>query len=263
MGSDRKERELSSVVRAFEIIEHLRETDAAGVTALAGDLEMPKSTVHSHLKTLESKGYVVREDGEYRLSLRFLSLGEHVKRAQPLYRAAKGPVEDLAERTGEHVTCMTEENGLGTVVCAGHGERSLATGIDVGTNVYLQASAGGKTILAHLSRERVDQIIDRWGLPSFTDETITDRETLYEELDAVRERGIAFNREEYLRGVLAVGAPILADDGAVHGAVTVVGPARRLYSDRDESELHDRLLATTNTIEVNLLFSEGEADLRR
>jgi DNA-binding IclR family transcriptional regulator len=111
-------------------------------------------------------------------------------------------------------------------------------------------------MMAHYPPERVDAIVDRWGLPAFTDETITDRETLIEELEAVREEGIAFNREEYLRGVLAVGVPVFDADESVCGAVTVAGPVRRLYSGREPEALHDALLAAANTIEVNLVVSE-------
>ena len=250
------ERTLASVEKAFDVVETLWELEGAGVTAVAEALDLPKSTVHAHLATLESKGYVVSCGGEYRLSLRFLTFGEHVRRAEPLFHAARGPVEDLAERTGERVLCMTEQNGLGMVLHAGEGSRSLSGDVSVGTHVYHHCSAGGKAMMAHYPRERVDAIVDRWGLPAFTDETITDRETLYDELATVREEGIAFNREEYLRGVLAVGVPVFDDEEEVCGAVTIAGPVRRLYSEREPEALHDALLATANTVEVNLVVSD-------
>jgi DNA-binding IclR family transcriptional regulator len=260
MGPDEPAgRTLEAVEKAFDVVETLWEMEGAGVTAVAEALGLPKSTVHAHLRTLESNGYVVNDGGEYRLGLRFLTFGQFVRRAEPLFHAARQPVDDLAKRTGERVLCMTEQNGLGMVLYVGEGSRSLFGEVTVGTSIYHHCSAGGKAMMAHYPRERVDAIVERWGLPAFTDETITDRETLLDELATVREEGIAFNREEYLRGVLAVGVPVFDATESVCGAVTLAGPVRRLYSEREPEALHDALLATANTIEVNLVVADGRS----
>ncbi|WP_254538554.1 IclR family transcriptional regulator [Halomarina litorea] len=251
---DGRDRRLGSVVRVFDIVEHLRAVECDGVTNIAESVGAAKSTVHAHLATLESKGYVVREGEEYRLGIRFLTLGEHVRAAEPLAQAARRPVEDLAEETGEHVVAMTIQHGLGTVVHVGEGDRSVPSDITVGTPVYLHCSAGGKAVLATYPRDRVDGVVDRWGLPAFTDATITDRESLHEELADVRESGVATNREEYLDGVVALGTAVHAPDGTVEGAITLSGPARRLFGCGREADLRDSLLASANAIEVNLMF---------
>lgn len=249
-------RHLESVRKTLDIIEALWQADGAGVTELTELTGLPKSTVHAHLSTLGSKGYVVRAGDDYRLSLRFLSLGEHVKHAEPLHDAAKSPVEELAEQTGERVLCATFQNGLGTALCVAEGHRSMESDIDIGTHFYLHASALGKAILAFLPPEKLDAIIEKWGLPAFTDTTITDREELLEELETVREEGIAYNRGEHLPGIHAIGAPIMDTDAEeVRGSVSVLGPERRLKSEWEDEELRNRLLATANTIEVNLMFS--------
>ncbi len=247
-------RRLGSVIKAFDIIEHLREVERDGVTSIADSVGAAKSTVHTHLATLESKGYVVREAGEYRLGIRFLTLGEHVRRAEPLARAARRPVRGLAEETGENVIAMTVQHGLGTVVCIGEGDRSVPSDITVGTPVYLHCSAGGKAVLAEYPRDRVDAVVDRWGLPAFTDHTITDRETLHDELATVGRAGVAATHEEYLDGVVALGAAIHSPDDEVAGAITLSGPARRLLGNGREDDLRERLLATANAIEVNFMF---------
>ncbi|WP_049925935.1 IclR family transcriptional regulator [Halopiger goleimassiliensis] len=246
---------IDAVVKALDIVEALWQTGGAGVTALADRTDLAKSTVHAHLQTLYSKGYVVQEEEEYRLSLRFLSFGESVKRAEPLYESSESAVAELAERTGERAFCSTEQHGLGTIVRAHDGERSVTSDIDVGTPTYLHCSAGGKAMLAHFDESKVDRIVDDWGLPAFTDETITDRETLETELEQVREEGVAYNHGEYLPGVSAVGAPILDNDGTVYGAVAISGPQQRLENEWEVEELQNQLLSATNTIEVNLLFA--------
>ena len=246
---------IEAVVKALDVLEALWEADGAGVTEVTELTGLPKSTVHAHLRTLRSKGYVVQDGDEYRLSLRFCTFGEDVKHAEPLYEAAAGPVADLADRTGERVLCSTEQNGLGTVVRAADGDRTTAGDIGVGTTTYLHCSAGGKAMLAHFDDEKIQQIVDDWGLPALTDETITDREALADELESIREEGFAYNRGEYLPGIGAVGVPVLGEDGTVYGAVSISGPEHRLESEWDRDELHDRLLSAANTIEVNLLFA--------
>lgn len=255
MGSTDEVDRIQAVEKTLNVLEALWQLGGAGVTELTNQTGLAKSTVHAHLKTLRSKGYVVQGGDEYRLSLRFLSFGEHVKHEQPLYSSAASSITNLAERTGERVLCVTEQNGLGPVVRAAGGARSVSTGIGVGTHTYLHCSAGGKAMLAHFSQPKVDWVIDEWGLPRFTESTITERDDLVSELESVREDGIAYNRGEYLPGVGAVGTPITGTDGDVLGAVTITGPERRLETEWEFEELHGQLRAAVNAIEVDLLFA--------
>jgi DNA-binding IclR family transcriptional regulator len=254
MSDDAPPRTLDSVTKTLDILEALWQEAGAGVTELTDILDMPKSTVHAHLSTLRENGYLVMADGEYRLSLRFLTFGEHVKTDEPLYQVAQDPVADLAERTGERVFCATEQNGLGVVLCVARGDRSLQSDITVGTHVYLHASAVGKAMLAAMPRERIDAIVEQWGLPSFTEATITTREALLAEIADVRERGVAVSVGEYRRGVHVVAAPIETAEEEVAGAVALAGPEQRLRSEWGAETIEDHLLAAANTIEVNLNY---------
>ena len=246
---------VAAVVKTLDILEALWQAGGAGVTELTERTGLAKSTVHAHLTTLRSKGYVVQEGDEYRLSLRFLSFGEHVKHAEPLYAASETPINELSANAGQRVLCSTHQNGLGTVINVSEGSRSFTSDIDVGTHVYLHSSAGGKAMLAHFSEEHVDEIVDQWGLPAFSEKTITDREALFDELETVRDEGVAYTHGEYLPGMSAIGAPILDNDGTVYGAVTVAGPQHRLENEWEENDLRNQLLSTANTIEVNMMFS--------
>lgn len=254
MGDGDAGRTLDSVTKTLDVVEALWRAEGAGVTELTELVDLPKSTVHAHLSTLREKGYVVQDEGEYRLSLRFLTYGEHVKNAQPLYGVAQDPIDDLAERTGERVFCSTYQNALATVLYVAEGERSLDSDITVGTHMYPHASATGKAMMAHMTDDRIDAIVEEWGLPRFTQSTITSRDDLYAELERVRQRGVAINDGEYRPGVHVVAAPIVPGEGPVAGAIALSGPEQRLHSEWGEDELHDHLLAAANTIEVNLSF---------
>ncbi|UPM44268.1 IclR family transcriptional regulator [Halocatena salina] len=253
MDTDDTPKTLTSVEKTFSIVEALWKLDGAGVTELADHLDLSKSTTHAHLATLAQNGFVVSEDGQYELGLRFVNFGEYVKRSQPLYAVTRPVVEEVAEKTGERVFCMVEQHGLATALCIAAGDRSVQTDIRVGTHSYMHCSSSGKAILAHLPHSRIEEILDRWGLKRFTENTITDRERLYDELSDGRDRGYFFNREEYRTGVTAIGVPIV-DGGDVRGAISLSGPAMRLEGDWHERELPNRLLSAANAIEVDLSF---------
>jgi DNA-binding IclR family transcriptional regulator len=98
----------------------------------------------------------------------------------------------------------------------------------------------------------VRDIVDEQGLVRQTENTLTDTDELFAELETIRERGYAVNDEEEIRGMRSVGVPIRGIDGDVCGAVSVTGPAARLTGERFESELPDLVMQTANLIEVNL-----------
>jgi DNA-binding IclR family transcriptional regulator len=85
MTSHGTENTILSVDRAFEILETIRDRGEVGVTEIADQLKVSKSTVHNHLNTMETRGYVVNEDGEYRLGLRFLSFPDTLQKSNRLY----------------------------------------------------------------------------------------------------------------------------------------------------------------------------------
>ena len=120
--------------------------------------------------------------------------------------------------------------------------------------VHLQSTALGKAILAHTPRERVEQILDQHGLPQITENTITDRQELLDELEAVRERGFAIDDEERISGIWCIGAPIKSDD-RVLGAVSVSGPTSRMKNERLNDEVANMMRSTANVIEVNSTYS--------
>lgn len=239
----------------FEIVEYLCDNEDVGVSEMASDLGRAKSTIHRHLATLVRHGYVVKNDGTYSIGLRFLNLGLHARNSHPLYHETRSKVDGLADQTGEKVWCMTEENGRSIHLYGASGEQSVRTSSREGQVSYLHQHAAGKAILAHLSHEHVKSIIERYGLPAKTEHTITDAPELFERLEQIRERGYAFNQEESIPGLYAVGVPITTEDGSAIGALSISGPANRLQGEKLNEELPSLLLGAVNEIEINLSYS--------
>lgn len=245
---------VTTVETAFEIIEYVAEHDDVGVSQMATDLGRAKSTVHRHLGTLVRRGYIVEEEGSYALGLRFLDLGLTARNERPLYHEAHTKVDELADRTGERVWCMTAENGRSIHLYGASGSQSVRTDSREGDVGYLHQHAAGKAILARLPAEYVDDIVAQYGLPARTDDTITETDELFERLERIRERGYAFNRGESIPGLNAVGVPITDAHGIAIGALSISGPANRLQGAKLNAELPELLLGAVNEIEINLSY---------
>lgn len=247
-----------TTIKVAEAIKHL---DGAGVTELANHLDLPKSTIHNHLQTLIECEFIVVEDNEYRLGLRFLDFGMFVNERIDILDAARDEIDRLAEETGELVNLMIEEHGYGVYVYQAYGDRAVNTNLHVGKRVHLHQTAQGKAILTHYDDDRIDEIIEQHGLSAYTENTTTDRATLEEELATIEERGYAYDDEEWMQGLRCVAAPIRSTgredesmNGKPLGAIGICGPTRRLSGEIYESELPNLVQSSANVIELNMEY---------
>lgn len=245
---------VKSTVTTFRILEALKELDGARVTDLSRHLDLPKSSVHNYLSTLEQEEYVVKEDNTYSLGLRFLDFGTKARSNLPLYEFGKPEVRSLAEETGELVNLLVEEHGKGVYIHRETGEDAVMVDTNTGQRIHLHNTGLGKAILAHYPRERVEAILDQHGMPATTDNTVTERETLFEELAEVRETGFAYDDEERLDGLRCVATPILNNDDEVLGAMSVSGPTSRMSTQRFTEEVPQLLENAVNVIELNVTY---------
>ncbi|MFC4549908.1 MULTISPECIES: IclR family transcriptional regulator [Halorussus] len=237
----------------FSIVEQLRASDGAGVTELANRLDVAKSTVHDHLSTIRDRGFVVKRGNEYHLGLEFFNYGQYVRNQFELYEAAKPIIDELAETTGEMVWLVVHENGQVMYLYGCAGQTDIDENTLIGSWAYMHSNSAGKAILAHLPDAELEYVLERHGLPQRTPNTITDRDELEAELEAVRERGYALNLGEDLKGIHAVSVPLLFED-RIRGAIAIAGPAHRMTRERCETELIEQLSALTNDIELSLAY---------
>lgn len=245
--------EVKAGTKLFSIVETVQKLEDPTLTDIADHLDYPKSTTHNHLETLKENGYLKVEDDVYELTLIFLDYGIYAKQQLRIARLSKGILQQLAEDTNEAAWLMVEEQGYVVGVEKALGERAVQTSGRIGRHTRFHYHAPGKAILAKLDDDRVDEILAQQGLPGKTEHTITDRDALAEELEEVRERGVAFDVGEAIDGIRSVAAPVVCD-GAVEGAVGVVGPANRLRGDRFREEIPDLVSGAANELELRLRY---------
>lgn len=248
-------RTVKATETTFAILETINEADGIRLTDIAEVLDMPKSTVHRYLWTLLQWEYLAKEGDEFHISHRFISFGWNARTRKEGYQMAKTKVEELAEDTDERAQFIVEEHGKAVYVHRQTGDHAVLTDSGIGKRINLHGTSAGKAIMAEWSDDRIAEYVDTHGLPDITSETITNRETLMEEIETIREQGYSVNREENIEGLNAVGAAVNGPDDEVLGALSVSGPTNRLKGDWFENDLPDMLMGFANEIELNLKYS--------
>lgn len=245
---------VKSTDRAFRIVETLKQMDGGRVTELARELDMANSTVHRHLQSLRENEYVVKEGDTYYLGLRFLDVGDYVRNRKEVYRLTEEKVKQLAEQTDERGEFLVEEYGEVVFVHREIGDNAVQADSHIGKRLPIHATSAGKAILAFLPDERITEIIEKRGLKSYTENTITSEKVLREELEQIREEHVAFAHQEYIQRLNTVSVPIIGTNDQVCGAIGISGPAHRVKGEWFQEEIPDLLLGIANELEIKLTY---------
>jgi len=246
--------EIKTTDTAFEILEYLVEHEGGRVSEIAEECGLANSTVHRHLQTFHDLRYVIQEDQTYHLGLKFLDLGIWVRQRKPEYQMIAEKVTEIAEDTEERAQLIVEEHGESVYIYIERGEHAVEFGHSEGMRLPLHTTAAGKSIMAHLPDEHLEEILERNPLEPATDSTITSETELRADLDTIRERGYSFNKQEHVSGLRAVGVPVMWPDDTVIGAISVSGPTHRMKEEWFEKELPDLLLGIANELELNMAY---------
>ena len=103
---------VNAVQKSIDILKVLRDNGSSRVTDIADSLDLSKSSVHKHLKTLQAGGLVVKSDNRYRISYKVLGYIEPLENSK-LYTLAELTIDELGEETGELVVFPIQEQTKG------------------------------------------------------------------------------------------------------------------------------------------------------
>jgi DNA-binding IclR family transcriptional regulator len=211
---------VQSVDRALLVLEILAKFGTAGITEIATELGVHKSTVSRLVAVLESRGFVeqLSDRGKYRLGFSIVRLAGSTSARMDLAKQSQEVCDALALESGEIINI---------VEAIGPAEISLRSW--VGQSCPAHATSSGKVLLSGLSTREVHARLGK-RLESFTPNTVTSIEDLDAELDAARRDGWAAVREELEVGLNAVAAPIRDNSSAIVAALSVSGPTYRMDS---------------------------------
>lgn len=257
--NENKARPVKTTLTSISILQHIKDENGATMGELAEKLGLAKSTIHNHLSTLESEQFLVKEDGEYHIGLRNLEFGEYARNRDSLHRPAKIQVYRLAEATNEEANFTVDQHGymytLEYVMGDPNPQNPEAGSqfLKVGSKFQMHNSSPGKAILSEYRDSQINKVIERHGLPATTENTLTEKDDLLEELARVREQGYATDDEELKRGYRSIAAPITAPKGSTIGALSIGGPAYRFeVSEPQINEPASTLLRAVEMVEEEI-----------
>jgi DNA-binding IclR family transcriptional regulator len=220
--------QVQSVDRALAILDILALRGEAGVTEIAAELDVHKSTAFRLIGALENRRLVeqVAERGKYRLGFGIVRLAGATTARLDLPRESQPVCERLATELDETVNVAILDSGQATNITQVYGTAAVTTRNWIGQRTPLHATSSGKVLLAWAPEE--DLVIALDTMERYTPSTITSRSKLLSELDTIRQRGWGSTAEELEIGLNAIAAPIRGGSGDVIAAVSVSGPAYRL-----------------------------------
>ncbi len=235
---------VQSVDRAVSILEMLAHDGESGVTKIALELGVHKSTAFRLIASLERRGLVEQntERGKYRLGVGILRLAGATTARLDVVQEARPLARSLATETGETVNIAVLSEGAALYLDQIAGGSSLQPHNWVGQRIPLHATSNGRVLLSGLTDEQIASEVGQ-KFRSYTPTTTTTLKRLLIEVAETRQLGYAVVADELEIGLTAVAAPLRNAHGDVIASLSVSGPTFRF----DDSKV---LLATKLVIET-------------
>ncbi len=258
-GSETDVVRVQSVDRAITILEILAREGEAGVTDVAAELDVHKSTAFRLIATMQARGLVEQADDQrkYRIGLSLVRIAGTSAARSDLVQLARPMCKRLAAETGETINLAVLIDSDALYVDQIAGEGTLQPHNWVGQRIVLHATSNGKVLLAHRSTEEVDRLVPH--LERHGPRTVTRRTTLHRQLAEVRKRGYALAVDELEQGLTALAAPIRDAHDEVVAAVSVSGSTHRM-DDGTVADTIEPLLRAARDASLALGWADSEVE---
>jgi DNA-binding IclR family transcriptional regulator len=223
-----------AVAKLLDIIELMsKEPRGYSINEIARRLNHPVNGVYRICKEMEARGYFEADpdNGQMQLGSRFYIVGQVAGQRMELRTKALPILTALRDQVEETVHLCVMRGGWMVLLDQVETRRPIRVHAETGTPLLPHASAFGKCLLAYAEGRQLEGVLAR-ELRKMTEHTITDPDTLLVEVEKVRERGYAFDHEEYLVGCHCVGAPVHSDTKQGVAAIGIMGPSFRFTEEK-------------------------------
>lgn len=214
-----------SVKRCIDILTIISQSkDGLTLAEIQKFLELPKSSAFDLVQTLLATNMIMSsnyDEKKYVIGLNSFLIGASYE--SDLVTIAKKHLKNLAEELGKTVFLGVEKDGEVVYIDKAEPKSAIFTIATLGSTNPIHCTSLGKAIAAEYSREKVEEILERKGMESFTPYTITDREEFFGELDTVKSRGYSVDDRELEEQMLCIGAPIFDSKNKVIAAISASG----------------------------------------
>ena len=246
---------MKTIDKLIKILDLLAE-NPSGLTRdqFIDELEIPDSTMHRLLKTLERhnvlKSEYVGKKKKYKIGLKILEYSSAFVKNNNLVNSAYPLMEQLMSDLGKtiHLAVPNEHRVVYVNTALNPNSPKLST--EIGKQVPMYCTALGKAMLASMDTSRRRALLGKMSYKKHTSNTITGRDKLEEELLETRERGFAIDDEEWDVGVRCVAVPIKDHFSQVVAALSTAAPKEKINRSDFES-LGSRLKEAAEKISQN------------
>lgn len=248
--------QVQSVDRAISVLELLAQGEA-GITEIAGELGVHKSTVSRLVSVLEARGLVEQlgERGKYAIGFGVVRLAGAATGRMDLTKLGQPVCQALADSFGETVNIAVHDAGVAINITQARGSAAISAVNWIGQRTPLHATSSGKVLLAYLPPDERKRLASL-PLDSYTENTVTDAGRLLAELEAVAAQGFAACFEELELGLHAAAVPVRGHRGEVVAAMSASGPSYRLSRERVE-QIVPAMLAAAADLSAQLGYFAG------
>ncbi len=226
-----EELKVTAVERTMLILETIAKNNQITLSDISKKTDLHKSTVFRFLNTLESLGYIIKtpKDEGYYLSTKMNNFHVASNIDNILLDEGIRIVDAIAKHTKETVHLAKLEDDKLTYLYKVESTQTLrvSTSSQIAGEAPLYCTGLGKAMLAYLKKDDLIKIIDKLDFIKFTDTTITDKESLNEELIKIKEKGYSIDNGEHEIGIMCISKPILLKELPI-AAISISGPAERM-----------------------------------
>jgi len=242
---------VQSVDRALSILELLSKyPKGLGLTTIAKELNLAKSTAHRLVSSLVTRDFIYqsKKDESYKLSFKLAKLSFGIIENIDIRKIARPYIEELSAEVNEVVHLCILDGHEVVYIDKVESTRTLRMYSQIGKRALLHCTGVGKMILSGLPDNEIKNIIDRTGLPKFTENTITSWESLQNDIQLIRSRGYSLDQEEHESGIYCISAPIYDYTGEIVAGFSVSGPTERVTEGISSNHYKKHVLETSRTI---------------
>ena len=258
---DSQRQAVKSANRVLDLFELLGSWgDALSHTQIAAALKIPKSSLSQLLPNMVERGYIeyVATSRGYKLGPRLAALANDVGQTRNLDKIILPILQDVTARTGESSALNVLRGDESEVAVSVSSVQRLVSHMRVGDLAPLYATSGGKVILSFLPDSMADDYLTRVKFDAITDNTISSVAQLREQMQKVRDEGVAYSLEEFTAGIVGIAVPILSSTTRPLGAINVAMPAVR-YNETVRVAAVEQLKAAARTAAQRLGIGKGSA----
>lgn len=243
MSLDGNSRRSPGVHATLSVLEALVAQPSLTLSDLAGQLKLPKSSVHRVCSVLVDRGWLARNlDGRFDLGIKAFGLSPR-SAEYPLVRAFRGIAADLLTRHNETVCLAVLEGDESAYIALEETSQPVRLVTQVGSRTPAFASASGRVILSDRAPQVLAAEYAGRALVTPTGRRLKGVEELLAILKKVRHDGYAENDEETAEGLYVAAVAIRNAANAVLAALTICIPTSRVTPARRERVLADLLEA--------------------